>query len=240
MSGSATRVPSWWPVVGVVALLAVSNVMTNRVLPSPAYVPWGVAMTALLLGLAWADGCRWVDLGLGRERLGAGIGWGLSVFALVAAVYVLAVALPFSRDLFADDRVQGTGIGGAVYQVGFRIPLGTVLIEEVAFRGVLLAMVARRVGVAWGVVVSSLLFGLWHILPSLGIEATNPVLDDTLGDAAAGALVAVGGAVLGTALAGVVFCWLRLRSGSLLAPMMLHTATNSLGFLVAWLYLEGL
>ena len=239
MTAPETRVPPWWPVLGVVTLLALSNLMTNRVLPSPAYVPWGAAMTAVLVAAARADGCGWVDLGLSRDRLRAGIGWGLSVFALVGVGYLVAVALPLTRELFDDGRVHGTGVGGALYQVGVRIPLGTVLIEEAAFRGVVLAMVARRAGIAWGVAVSSVLFGLWHVLPAWGIEDTNPVLEDTLGEGM-GPVVAVAGAVVGTGIAGVVFCWLRLRSGSLLAPMMLHTATNSLGFLVAWLYLEGL
>jgi membrane protease YdiL (CAAX protease family) len=35
--------------------------------------------------------------------------------------------------------------------------------------------------------------------------------------------------VSGTAAAGVLFTVLRLRSGSLLAPVLLHLATNSLG-----------
>ena len=37
----------------------------------------------------------------------------------------------------------------------------------------------------------------------------------------------------GGVLGGVVFAWLRLRSGSLLAPMGLHLATNSIGLLAA-------
>jgi membrane protease YdiL (CAAX protease family) len=40
-------------------------------------------------------------------------------------------------------------------------------------------------------------------------------------------------ACLATAAAGVLFSWLRLRSGSLLAPGLLHVATNSMGTLAA-------
>jgi membrane protease YdiL (CAAX protease family) len=40
-------------------------------------------------------------------------------------------------------------------------------------------------------------------------------------------------ACLGTAAAGVLFAELRLRSGSLLAPALLHLATNCLGLLAA-------
>jgi len=33
---------------------------------------------------------------------------------------------------------------------------------------------------------------------------------------------------------GLVFCWLRLRSRSLIAPVMAHVATNGLALTVAW------
>ena len=36
------------------------------------------------------------------------------------------------------------------------------------------------------------------------------------------------------AVAGLVFCWLRLRSRSLIAPVMAHGATNGLALTVAW------
>jgi len=37
-----------------------------------------------------------------------------------------------------------------------------------------------------------------------------------------------------TFIAGLVFCWLRLRSGSLIAPVIAHVATNGLALTVAW------
>jgi membrane protease YdiL (CAAX protease family) len=36
-----------------------------------------------------------------------------------------------------------------------------------------------------------------------------------------------------------VFCWLRLRSRSLIAPVMAHLATNGLALAVAWFTLHG-
>ena len=38
----------------------------------------------------------------------------------------------------------------------------------------------------------------------------------------------------GLFLAGLGFAWLRVRSDSLVAPMLAHWATNSLAFVVAW------
>ena len=39
--------------------------------------------------------------------------------------------------------------------------------------------------------------------------------------------------VLFTSLAGVVLCWLRLRSDSLVAPVLAHWTVNGLGVIVA-------
>jgi membrane protease YdiL (CAAX protease family) len=77
-------------------------------------------------------------------------------------------------------------------------------------------------------VISSALFGLWHVLPTLDALAAN-----NLAGSAAARTVAVMGAVALTGVVGVIFCALRLRSGSLVAPAVAHVATNSLGALAA-------
>ena len=43
------------------------------------------------------------------------------------------------------------------------------------------------------------------------------------------------GAVAATFLAGLVFSWLRLRAGSLVAPVIAHVATNGVALVTAWL-----
>jgi membrane protease YdiL (CAAX protease family) len=112
------------------------------------------------------------------------------------------------------------------------VPLGTVVFEEVAFRGVLWGLIAQARGPGWATAVSSVLFGLWHVLPALQLARTNAALQA----AAPGGrriLVAVLGTVAFTTLAGVVFAELRRGTGSLLAPVGLHWATNGLGVLAA-------
>jgi membrane protease YdiL (CAAX protease family) len=90
------------------------------------------------------------------------------------------------------------------------------------------------VAVAW----SSALFGLWHVLPAGGLAGYNPAVAGAL-HGAGGQLLVTAAAVAASALAGVLLCWLRLRSGSLLAPVMLHTATNSLAYATAWALLRS-
>jgi membrane protease YdiL (CAAX protease family) len=145
-----------------------------------------------------------------------------------------AAALPLTHPAFLDTRVAGLSGGEVLVRCLVRIPLGTALLEETGFRGVLYAMLARRYRLGVAVVVSSTLFGLWHVLPSLGLQRQNAAVHGLVGSGRLGAAAAVAGAVAGTALAGVAFCELRRRSGSLLAPFALHWATGAAALLLAW------
>ncbi|GAA4681485.1 CPBP family intramembrane metalloprotease [Pseudonocardia yuanmonensis] len=211
-----------------VALLVATNVLAGLVWPAWA-VPGKVVATVLLLVLARACGLGRADLGLGRRGLGRGLVVGGIVVALVAVVYLVGVALPATRTAFQDSRAAG-GVGVLLYAALVRIPLGTVLFEEIAFRGVLPGLVGggwwRRTSVA------SALFGLWHILPSLGLDSANAAVGATLGgwgDAGRAAF-----AVVATFGAGILLCALRRWGGHLVTPMLAHLATNSLGVVVAW------
>ena len=105
--------------------------------------------------------------------------------------------------------------------------------EELAFRGVLLGS-ALHLWPPWRAsLATSVLFGLWHVAPTLRTMKGNAAISG-----ASGTLLGQGAVVLGavavTTAAGLVFCWLRLRSRSLLAPTLAHVATNGLALVVAW------
>ena len=222
----------------VVALAAAGNAATNLLVPAALYVPTAflVALLAVLVAVR-VGSCGARDLGLAAADLGGGLRLGAVAMAVVAGLLVVGAALPATRELFADRRVDEHSVAALLYATLVRIPFGTVLLEETLFRGVLLGLGLRRwprrVAVAW----SSALFGLWHVLPSGGLAGYNPVVADLL-DGPAGRLAVTAAAVAATALAGVVLCWLRLRAGSLLAPVMLHVATNSLAYAAAWVVLS--
>ena len=134
-----------WPAVGVVVALTASNVMTNRVLPRWAYVPWNVAVAS---GLVWwaraAGGCSGAELGLSRRHLLGGLRWGLGAAGAVGALYATGAAVPRTRAVFRDDRADQVGPAELAWRVLVEIPFGTALTEEVAFRGVLPALFRRR------------------------------------------------------------------------------------------------
>ena len=72
-----------------------------------------------------------------------------------------------------------------------------------------------------------------HVFPALGLATDNQAIGSAVGKGTSGEAISVLGTVLFTGLAGVVFCELRRRSGSLLASIGLHWATNGLGVLAA-------
>ena len=78
------------------------------------------------------------------------------------------------------------------------------------------------------IAVTSCLFGVWHIRPTLQALRANG-LAGTRGRAVTG----VTAGVAATTAGGVLFSWLRERSGSLTAPILLHVATNSGGLVTA-------
>ena len=217
-------------VAAVVGILAVANVMSNRVLPAALYVPWNFGVAVLVVVFAR----RYVDaraLGLGEWRRGFLVGMVLVV--ATAGVLLLGLAMPSINELFEDRRVE-SGVGTLIYQALIRIPLGTVVLEEIAFRSVLPALVAKRFGVVRGSIAASILFGLWHVLPALNINKVNPVARDVFGSGVGGKTLAVAFAVVGTMLAGLWLCLIRYRARSVLASMLGHVATNSIGFTIAW------
>ena len=213
-------------VVAVIVILAAVNVTDVRV-PHAALVV-GPACAALLLWLARLAGLSWAELGLGPGTWRSGLRWAGAVIAVVAVVLAAGAALPLTRAAFRDSRYH-LDLAQALLTAFVLIPLGTVLLEEVAFRGVLWGLFRRLRGTVAATAASSALFGVWHVLPSLGLAASN----EAVGTGRSAQEVTVLGTVLFTAAAGVVFCELRRRSGSLLAPAGLHWAVNGLSVLAS-------
>jgi len=214
-------------VVGLLLVLAGANVANNAALRG-AY-PWLSLLELALVGaIAYGAGLSAADLGLDRTSARRGLVVGLVCVALVGLVFALVALTPAGREAFLDRRTR-LGWGDAVFAALVTVPVGTVVLEEVAFRGVLWGLVARLASPTWATVVSAGAFGLWHVLPSLGLGRNNAAVAATIGTR--GVAVALFGVVV-TAAAGVVLAELRRRTGSLLAPLALHWATNAMGYLI--------
>ncbi|MFI1990399.1 lysostaphin resistance A-like protein [Actinoplanes sp. NPDC020271] len=215
----------------VVAILAAVNV-ADKFGPHHTGLVAGPIVALALVLIARRAGLSWHDLGLSRRTLVPGLRYALGAVGVVAVVYTIGAAIPATRVAFHDVRYH-LHPGAALLTAFVVVPLGTVLLEEVAFRGVLLGLVHRHRGATWASITSSVLFGLWHVLPSLRLAQVNQAVGATFGVGATGRILAILGAVAFTAVAGLLLCELRRRSGSLLAAAALHWATNGLGLLIA-------
>lgn len=197
----------------------------------------GPIAAVALIGFARASGLTWAQLGLARRNHASGLRWAGLVILAVAAIYLIGVVLPVTRTAFLDVRYHLPP--ATVLLTAFVvIPLGTVLLEEVAFRSVLWGFLSRHARMWQVLVFSSLLFGLWHVLPASASAASNVAVKAMQADFGALAeVLIIGGTVLFTAAGGLVAGELRRRSGSVLASMGMHWATNALGVLfgmLAW------
>jgi len=205
----------------IVATLAAVLLLLAGTRMALAFGPVGTGLVAgpvtavILVLLARRAGLSWDDLGLARGAVRRGVRWAAIAGAVVTVVLLVGIAVPWVRSVFLDVRYQ-LDVASALVTALLIVPLSTILLEEVAFRGVLFGFFRRR-RTAWAFGVSSTLFGLWHLLPSppgTGFEALIPV-------------VAI------TALLGLLLCELRRRSGSLLAAVGGHWAANGVGVLLA-------
>jgi hypothetical protein len=200
------------------------NIIVTRI-RRRARLPANLGAAVALAGLARMSGVGPSELGLSRANVGRGARIGLVAAAPLAAASAGAVAMPRTRRLMTDERITGTSPTEAVFETLVRIPLETALAEEMIFRGVLLALGLRSRSRGWAVVTSSTLFGLWHVVPTLGALGRGANgRPDARATASTAAVVAT------TALAGAGFAWLRLRGRSVVAPILAHAALNMVAF----------
>jgi uncharacterized protein len=224
-------------IIAAVVLLATATILANRVLPGWAYPLSGLATAVTLLGLARWSGLRLGHVGFDRRHLRRAALVGLTGLGLVGLGLGIAMAVPSLRVVFDDGRMGTLGLGALLWVTLIRIPLGTVLLEEVAFRGVLPALFGGGERWRWGpVLAASALFGLWHVLPSLALTQ-NAAVGAVFGGVPIAVISIV--AVLASAVAGIVLYWWRHAGRGLIAPMLVHIATNSGGVIAAWWLLSA-
>lgn len=196
--------------------LTAANIARTAWVPGQWHLAFNLALLVFAALVAVAAGLSWSDLGLDREQMGSGARYGGIAFAVVT---VGVVALGLAGQL-GDDRTE-VSLAAMLVRVLVVIPLATVVMEELAFRGTLHGLFQRVGGPALVWAGGAVLFGLWHVFPAWRSDSSVAL--------ALGTLVA-------TTAAGVVFIWLRTRSDSLVAPMLAHLATNSVTFALAWLW----
>jgi membrane protease YdiL (CAAX protease family) len=215
-------------ITACIALAAFNNVINRHPWHHRRYVLLNLCATAAAVSAAAATGLTSSDLGFGRDTWLPGR-LGIRLAAGASAGWLLVAVVPAGRPVLKDNRITSLDGRAIAYQAVVRIPVGTVLWEEIAFRGVLQAALRRVMSESAAIVVTGGVFGVWHVRPTLEALRVNGLAADRK---QAVARVLAGSAA--TAAGGVLLSWLRARSGSLTAPVLLHLAVNSGGLAAAW------
>ena len=210
------------------SLAAYNNLINRHPWHHRRYVLLNLCAAGATLSAAAASGLTRADLGFWRgisrkDRLGAQLAAGIT------AGWLLLAVVPAARPVLNDKRVTALNECAIAYQALIRIPLGTVLWEEVAFRGVLQAALRRTMSERAAIMVTAGVFGFWHVRPTLEALRANGL---TSHRSQAVTRVFAGSAAM--AAAGILLSWLRARSGSLTGPVLVHLATNCGGLVTAW------
>ncbi|MBS1849168.1 MAG: CPBP family intramembrane metalloprotease [Actinobacteria bacterium] len=218
-SGTTHRAGPLPLLIALVAVLTATNIARSSVVPHGAHFFLNVALAAGVVAAAhFMGGLDAAALGVSRRSLGAGLRYGAGAFGLVVVVAAVAAALPAGRHALDVDDAHVTA-GSLALRVGLIIPVGTVIVEELIFRGVLHGLLTRAFSPLRAWMIGAMLFGAWHVYPAWRA------------DGAAAAM----GTFVATTIAGVIFVWLRVRSDHVVAPMLAHLATNTVPLTTAWL-----
>jgi membrane protease YdiL (CAAX protease family) len=164
---------------------------------------------ALWLGILGMLGW-WQAGGLGKGAVSAGIVVGLAAVSLATVLVVVG-----------DEAMPG----GAAYGIPLVVALFLgALREEVAFRGFLLHGLGKRLSPTSVILVTSMLFAAYH-LPRYLREQRPP------SEMAALLLVAFG--------VGVFLCLVRIQTGSIWLPALIHGLWNILVDVGHWTFPAG-
>jgi membrane protease YdiL (CAAX protease family) len=214
--------PDVWVATGLSALVLAYGNSISTVDPDvrERFLLWSnLAFLALLLGIAvpWAR-LSWDELGLRWGAVRSSAAWG----AAISVVAMLPVAFIAIAPLVTGDPIEAEGIsersaGELAYFLGFRQPLGTALFEEMTFRGVLYGAWQRVGGARTAVLASAGVFAAWHLVITSRTVAESGVVGAPPA-VAAGVVVSLAGLFVG----GLIFGWLRWRTGSIAAAAVAH------------------
>jgi membrane protease YdiL (CAAX protease family) len=220
------------------ALVVVWGNVTSLALASTSVLPGGsgqyaiagLALVAVALVVARGLGLGADELGLrGPHLRGAALGTALGGGVALGGI----AALRFVAPLLVGQPVAYAplaAVGGAdlVRHLAVLLPLGVVIPEEVAFRGVLVGELARVVDRRATIALAAVAFALWHswiVLATIG---------ETTLQGTAWTLVGIAGALAVVAAGGALFAWLRLRTGTLATTIAAHWSFNVVVLVGLW------
>jgi membrane protease YdiL (CAAX protease family) len=206
---------------GLMALLRALNIpiasINENVLSTALAAIVYLLTLGVVIGLPWLVKKRRITLqDIGMQRLPSWTDiWmapaGLIVYLILSAGLIMLATslLPW----FDVGQAQSTGFGQLTQRYEYILAFVTLVViapvaEEILFRGYLFGKLRKYIPIWVAILITSLLFGLIH-------GAWNVAID--------------------TFALSIVLCLLRLSTGSLWAPILLHMTKNGIAFYILFI-----
>jgi len=190
--------------------------------PNVVTVSWATMAQTVGTLLIVIVASRWCGLtlaeaGIGRTNLlrstliGAGIGLGLAAVLLLALEVGAQLGTPITY-----QPLHGASISAVLTHALVGLPLQTAIPEELAFRGLVLGLLMRKLTPLRAALVTSAIFVAWHVVVQVQtLAVTNFTSPWQI-------VPAMGLAFAGLFAGGVIFALLRLRTRNLAAAVVAH------------------
>lgn len=215
--------------IALVILILLYGTVLARLIPRQyhLFLNIGISVVAIIVGLAF--GMNWANMGLDLSHILPGFFVAVVASIIITAGTVIIAAIPFLRHYFLGENLAQASGKLMAFEAAIRIPLGTALVEEILFRGILLGLLLLHHSTIVALIIAAVIFGLWHIFPTINQIEDNDSVAKALQDKKQRKYGSIIGVVAVTTIAGLLFGWLRIIAGGILAPWLVHWSINASG-----------
>jgi uncharacterized protein len=216
-------------VVAVSVLILLYGTVLARLVPKKWHIILNIFIAMLAIVVGFSFGLSLEQMGISPYSIKDGIVVAVFASIVIMLATITIAIIPIFRRFFLGENIANANGKLLTFEAAIRIPFSTALIEEILFRGVLLGLLLVYIPTLQALIIASVLFGLWHVFPTITSLEQNDAAAAIVGDKKSRQRAGIIGAVIVTGLAGFIFGWLRILAGSVLAPWLVHWSINASG-----------
>lgn len=172
------------------------------------------------------------DIGWLKQNLLRSILWGIgSALVIVIPFLFLLWIRPLLGLNIQPPQLPVDSNTALLWRIFLRIPLGTAFFEEILFRGILYGYLIKKFSANRTILLTSLVFLIWHITPAYKTISLNFHIGEILFGIGLWFIF-----LISSFIAGLLFGWIRYRSKNIAGSILSHALINSLALTAMFLF----